>query len=161
MLKENCNIFLNKAHFNEKMNNGVQRETPVQYATHQLWCHHYSTILLLVIFRTVAQWPLIIKSCSRDHPPQLNPYFLHFEKAPAGVLLPMWTGSWTKRHPIHAPRDRQRCPPLQALPSLLKFKGTTRSSLHPGANPTQRSQVPQQMQPEARGGMGHDGAWGA
>lgn len=85
MLKENCNIFLNKAHFNEKRNNRFQRETPVQYATHQLWCHCYSTILLLIIFRTVAQWPLAIKSCSRDHPPQLKPYSLPFQKSPAGA----------------------------------------------------------------------------
>jgi len=88
MLKANCNIFLNKAHFNEKMNNGAQRETPVQYATHQLRCHRYCTILLLVIFRTGAQWTLIIKSCGRDHPPQLNPYSLLFQTAPAGLLLP-------------------------------------------------------------------------
>jgi len=40
----------------------------------------------------------------------------------------------------------------------MKFKGTTRSSLQPGADPTQQSQ---QMQPEAREGMGHDGAWEA
>lgn len=117
--------------------------------------------LLLVIFRTVAQWPLIIKGCSRDHPPQLNTHFLPFRKAPAGVLLPMRAGSWTERHPTHAPGDSQRRPPPQALPSLPKFKGTTRGSLHPGAALTQRSQVPQQIQPEARGGMGHDGAWGA
>lgn len=85
MLKENCNIFPNKAHFIEKMNNRFQKETPVQYATHQLWCHCCSTILLLVIFRTVAQWPLTIKSCSRDHPPQLNLYSLPFQKSPAGA----------------------------------------------------------------------------
>lgn len=88
MLKANCNIFLNKAHFNEKMNNGAQRETPVQYATHQLMCHCYCTILLLVIFRTGTQWTLIIKSSGRDHPPQLNPCSLPFQKAPVRMLLP-------------------------------------------------------------------------
>lgn len=119
MLEENCNIFLNKAHFNVKTNNRFQRETPVQYATHQLWCHRYSTILLLIIFRTIAQWSLIIKSCSGDHPPQLNPYFLLVQKAPAGAASHV---GWEldREAPNPRPGDGQRSPPLQALLSEIQ-----------------------------------------
>lgn len=130
MLKENCNIFLNKTYFNGKKKK--LREKFQCNMHHQLRCHFYSTHN--VIFRTVTQMPLMIKGFSRGHPPQLNPLS-------KGSLLSMWAGSWASTQPMSpeaagspfpAEMQRQCKEQLSPLDWPTQWSRSSRSSLKPG-----------------------------